>query len=405
MTPACRVCGGHVREFFDFGRQPISDTFIAPDEAGTECFFRLAIGICDSCAMVQLLEEVPRHRMFHADYLYYSSSSDFMTKHFGSVAQLFMETELTGADPFIVEIGSNDGVMLRHIAEAGIRHVGVDPAVTVSATARAAGVRVCTRFFEESSARELRAREGPADVIFSANTTSHIAYVDSVFRGVDVLLADDGVLVLEDRYLGDIIRRNAFDQIYDEHFYLFSVRSVCNLAARFGFELVDAVHLPVHGGTMRYTVARRGRREVGPAVGEYLAQEETGLTDPATLENFAANVDAICADLMELMVRLHAENKSVVGYGATSKSATVVNYSGLTADLVPYVCDSTPAKQGKLLPASHIPIRPPSAFRDPYPDYALLFAWNHAEEIMAKERVFHDAGGKWILYIPDVHIV
>jgi methylation protein EvaC len=402
----CRICGHEVREFFNFGRQPLSSTFLRPGKTGDEFFFRLAVGVCQSCAMVQLLEEVPRDRMFHADYPYYSSLSTFMQEHFKSAAQYLMETELTGDDPFIVEIGSNDGVMLKTISAAGIRHYGVDPAITVSEVARGAGVRVYTEFFEESSARDILVKEGPAKVIFSANTISHTTHIDSVFSGVDALLAKDGVFVVEDRYLQDIISNNAFDQIYDEHFYLFSVRAMLNMARTFGFELVDTVHLPVHGGTMRYSLARPESRKVSLSVADSLArEEEIGLTDPVTLDQFAANVDDICVNLRELMAELRAAGKTVLGYGATAKSATVLNYSHITKDLVPYVVDSTPAKQGKLLPGSHIPVSSPAAFRNPYPDYALLFAWNHAEEIMSKEQAFRDAGGKWILYVPDVHVV
>jgi methylation protein EvaC len=344
--------------------------------------------------------------MFHQDYPYRSSESTFMRKHFEQVARRFLETELTGQDSFVVEIGSNDGVMLRTVSEAGVRHLGVDPSGGAADAAAASGIRVRTDFFEESSATDIRARDGAADVIFSANTTSHIAYVDSVFRGVDALLADNGVFVFEERYLADILASSAFDQIYDEHFYLFSVRSVRNLAGRFGFQLVDAEHVPVHGGAIRYTIARPGQRTQTPAIAEFLAREEAaGLTDPATFERFATDVRTIRGDLMELLRRLRADGRTVVGYGATAKSATAVNYCGITEELVSFVCDSTPAKQGKLMPGSHIPVRPPSAFGDPYPDYALLFAWNHADEIMIKEREFRESGGRWILYVPEMHIV
>ncbi|MEV0899177.1 class I SAM-dependent methyltransferase [Actinoplanes sp. NPDC049802] len=402
----CRICAGPVRPFIDFGRQPVSDTFPRPEEAGNEVFFHLAAGACRSCTMVQLVEEVPREKMFHADYPYRSSMSSFMVKHFRSLAQDLLGTELTGPDPFLVEIGSNDGTMLRAVAEAGVRHLGVDPGVTGNADARTAGVRVRTAYFEEETARAIAAEEGRADVIFSANTVSHLAYLDSVLRGVGALLTEDGVLILEDRYLGDILRRTAFDQIYDEHFYLFCARSVATLGERFGLELVDVRHLDVHGGSMRYHLARAGRRRRSPAVEELLAQESAAaLTAPATLDAFTARADSACTALVELLRRLRAEGRRVVGYGATSKSATVINYGGITRDLIPYVCDSTPVKQGRLLPASHIPILPPSAFGEPYPDYAVLFAWNHAEEIIAKERAFRAAGGRWILYVPEVHVV
>lgn len=402
---ACRICGGAVREVLDFGRQPISDAFPLPGQVAGEFFFRLAVGCCADCHMVQQLAEVPRQRMFHHDYPYRSGESSLMRKHFHDVALWLLDTELSGPDPFVVEIGSNDGVMLRSISEAGVRHLGVDPSGAAGDVARAAGVRVRTEFFEQAVAVAIRAQDGPADVIFSANTTSHIAGLGSVFAGVRELLAPHGVFVFEDRYLGDIIDNNAFDQIYDEHCYLFSVRSVAAAASRSGLDLVDVEHLPVHGGTIRYSVAHRGQRRPSPAVGEFLAAEQArGLTDPATFARFAGNVRRIRADLVALLRDIRAQGRTVVGYGATAKSATTTNYCGLGPDLVPFTCDSTVHKQGRLMPGSHIPVRPPSAFADPYPDYALLFAWNHAGEIMAKERAFAQSGGRWICYVPDVHI-
>jgi methylation protein EvaC len=404
--PLCRICGGAVAEFADFGRQPISDAFLVPGRTGEEFFYHLVAGICQSCTMVQLVSEVPRELMFHEEYPYRTSESALMAKHFELVARQLLETELTGPDPLVVEIGSNDGVMLKTISNAGVRHLGVDPSGGAARLAAAAGVRVRVDFFEKSSAAAIRRAEGPATVIFSANTFSHIPYIGSVLEGVDELLADDGVFVFEERYLADIIASSAFDQIYDEHFYLFCVRSVSNLLARHGFEVVNAERLAVHGGALRYTVARAGRRTPSAAVAELLDGEAAlGLTDLATFTAFATNAMTIRDDLVALLQDLRAQGKTVVGYGATAKSATAINYCGITPDLVSFVCDSTPDKQGKLMPGSHIPVRPPSAFSQPYPDYALLFAWNHAEEIMTKERAFHDAGGKWILYVPDVHVV
>ncbi|MEE1733704.1 class I SAM-dependent methyltransferase [Streptomyces microflavus] len=402
----CRICGGEVDEFFDFGRQPVSDSFVTPETAGNEFFFRLAAGICTSCTMVQLIEEVPREQMFHDDYPYRSSTSSVMHTHFETFARRLLDSDLAGEDPFIVEIGSNDGTMLKTFQKAGTRHLGVDPSGQVADFARAEGVRVRTAFFEEATAREIVAEDGPADVIFSANTTSHIPYMDSIFRGVDALLAPGGTLVLEDRYLGSIMEANAFDQIYDEHFYLFSVSSVGAMAKTFGFELVDVEPLAVHGGSMRYTIARPGVRPPTAAVAGLLEQERTqGLASPQTYRRFTEGVERSCAELVRLLEDLRAQGRTVVGYGATAKSATVINYCGIGPELVPFICDSTPAKQGRLTPGMHIPVRPPEEFSSPYPDYALLFAWNHAEEIMAKEQAFRAAGGRWILYVPEVHIV
>lgn len=402
----CRVCAGPLTEFLDLGTQPNSDAFPRPDETDGEFFFRLAVGRCASCTMVQLMEEVPRERMFHRDYPYHSSGSSVMREHFENTARLLLATEATGPDPFVVEIGCNDGVMLATVGAAGVRHLGVDPSQGVADEARAKGVRVRTAFFEESTALGIAADDGRADVVYAANTLCHIPYLDSVFRGLDALLKPDGVFVFEDPYLGEIVERTSFDQIYDEHFYFFTARSVRNLARRHGFELVDVARLPVHGGEVRYTLARRGTRVPTPAVAELLAEEESrALADPATLERFAADVRRTREELVALLTELRGQGRRVVAYGATAKSATVANYCGIGPDLVSAVYDTTPAKQGRLTPGSHIPVHPSEAFGAPYPDYALLFAWNHAEEIMAKEREFRAGGGRWILYTPAVHVL
>jgi methylation protein EvaC len=395
----CRVCNQAVREFFDFERQPLSSAFLLPGEQGDEYFFRLAVGMCESCTLVQLIDDVPPEHAYHQGYPYHSASSSVMHKHFAQTAHRLLETELTGPDPFVVEIGANDGVMLRTCGEAGVRHLAVEPS-------GAGGVRVHRAYFDARSAADIHAENGPADVVYAANTICGVTDPRAIFAGLEVLLAADGVLVFEDPYLGEIIDRTSFDQIYDEHVFLFTARAVCSMAERFGFELVDVERLLVHGGQIRYTIARHGRRVPSPAVAELIREEATkGLTDLATLDGFAATVQRIRTDLVALLHDLRAAGHRIVAYGATAKSSTVANYCGIGPDLVPFVCDTTPTKHGRLTPGSHIPVRAAAAFADPYPDYALLFAWNHAEEIMAKERAFRESGGRWILYVPTVHIV
>ncbi|MFD6227637.1 methyltransferase domain-containing protein [Streptomyces sp. NPDC060232] len=403
---SCRICRGRLHEFIDFGQQPLSSGLLEPEYLGDEFFFRLAVGVCGDCTMVQLTEEVPRHLMFNSHYPYLSSGSSVMRRHFEETARRFLETELAGKDAFLVELGCNDGVMLRALAEAGVRHLGVEPSQSVADIARRQGIRVATEFFQESTAADIRKEEGHAQVIFAANTVCHIPYLDSIFRGVDELLAPDGVFVFEDPYLADIVDLASFDQIYDEHYYFFSVSSVSAMVERFGFELVDVERLPVHGGEVRYTIARAGRRTPSPAVAELLGQERLrGLSDLATLQGFVARVERARDELVALLSRLRDEGRTVVGYGATAKSATVANYCGIGPDLVSFISDTTPNKQGRLTPGSHIPVRSRSDFENPYPDYAVLFAWNHAEEIIAKEQQFRASGGKWIRYVPDVRVL
>jgi methylation protein EvaC len=402
----CRLCGGPLTEFIDFGSNPMANALVDPGQFDSEFFYRLAVGMCDWCTMVQLIEEVPNERMFHGAYPYRSSGSTAMRSHFEDMASRLLETELAGDDPFIVELGCNDGAMLNVIAKAGVRHLGVEPCDDLAEIAGARGVQVSNEYFGESAGRRIRAAHGPADVAFAANTVSHISYLDSVFCGVGALLADDGVFVVEDPYFLDIVQKVAFDQIYDEHVYFFTVRAVQEAAARYDLELVDAERIPVHGGEVRYTIAHAGARRPAPAVAELLAVErDARLTERATLERFAEDVARRRSELVALLTDLREQGKRVVGYGATGKSSTVMNYCGIGPELIPVISDITPVKQGRYTPGSHIPVRAPAeAFAEPWPDYAVLFAWNHADEIMAKERRFREAGGKWILYVPDIHI-
>jgi methylation protein EvaC len=402
----CRVCGGRVELFLDFGSQPVSQGFRLPEDTSAEFRFRLAVGQCSACTLVQQIEAVPRALMFREDYPFLSSGSIRMSQHFTATAEELIRTHLVGHDPFLVEIGCNDGVMLRVVKDAGVRHLGFEPCGDVATKAAALGVRVVTEFFGDVSAREVAATEGRADVIYAANTMSHIPDLDSVFRGLHSLLAPGGVFVFEDPYLGDVVEKISFDQIYDEHFYLFSAGSVRATARRFGFDLIDVRRLPVHGGEVRYTLGVRGSRAPAPAVDALIAEEdERALVDPATLDGFARRIEAIRDALANKLYALRCAGQSVIGYGATAKSSTVLNFCGIGPDLLPYICDATVSKQGMVTPGMHIPVRPPEAFADPYPNYALLLAWNHAEEIMAKESGFREHGGRWLLYVPDLRVV
>ncbi|WP_130395782.1 class I SAM-dependent methyltransferase [Nocardiopsis dassonvillei] len=405
-TTTCRVCEGTVTQFMDFGRQPLSDAFRAPDDTSEEFFYRLAVGLCPDCQMVQLMEEVPRERMFHEGYPYYSSGSTVMRSHFEATAEKLLAEHLTGSDPFVVELGCNDGVMLETVARAGVRHLGMEPSGAVAEVARGKGVRVRNAFFEKATALEILAEDGPADVVYAANTFCHIPYVHSVLEGIGELLSPGGVFVFEDPYFGDVSEKASFDQFYDEHFFLFTAASVRNMARRFGLELVDVERLPTHGGELRYTLAREGSRAASPAVEAILEEErKRELTSPESLASFADRVRGNCDRLVEELRSLRDQGLRVVGYGATAKSATVLNFCGIGPDLLEFVCDTTPAKQGRLTPGSHVPVRDHGAFTASYPDRALLLAWNHAEEIMAKEEGFREAGGRWIHYVPDVTTV
>ena len=404
MNP-CLICSQEVEPFISFGRMPIANGFLSAGDFPDEYFFDLQAGFCDRCQMVQLTELVDRERMFHDNYPFYSSTSTRMAVHFQSFAQEVLSRRIGGGNPFVVEIGSNDGIMLQHFAQAGIRHLGIEPSANVAAAAQAKGIRTIRRFFDAELAGEIVAEHGQADAFLGANVMCHIPYLHSVLEGIEILLKPDGYVIFEDPYLADIVTKTAYDQIYDEHAFYFSLASIQYLFSRHGMEVVDVQPQDVHGGSMRYIIARRGARPVAMAVGSLAEKEKTqGLDRRAAFADFRGRVERSREELLFLLRRIQKEGKSVAGYAATSKSTTVLNYCGITPDLLPYISDTTPLKHGKFSPGMHIPIRPYTEFKGRFPDYALLFGWNHAEEIMAKEEAFVAGGGKWILYVPEVHV-
>ncbi len=401
----CLICQTPLQEVINFGRMPIANGFLSPEHYADEFFFDLQVGFCPHCTMVQLMQLVDEQKLFHGEYPFFSSTSRRMAEHFGSFADWVRERYLTDADPLVAEIGCNDGIMLQNFAAKGIRHIGIEPSKNVAEVARSKGLNVVSEFFNADLARSIIAEHGQADAFLGANVMCHIPYLHSVADGIRLLLKPKGVLAFEDPYIGDIVTKTSYDQIYDEHVFYFSATSVSRLFAQHGLELIDVLPQTVHGGSMRYVLAHAGSYPVSEAVRRQIAWEESiGLHQPEVYQQFRRNVEQSRSDLLALLHRLKAENKRVVGYAATSKSTTVTNYCGITPDLVEFISDTTPIKHGKFSPGVHIPVLPQTEFSRRYPDYALLFGWNHAEEIKANETAFSAAGGRWIEYVPAVGI-
>lgn len=402
----CLICNSLVEPFMSFGKMPIANGFISPEKFESEYFFELKVGFCEECKMVQLTEFVEREKMFHDHYAFYSSTSSRMALHFKSLADIVCQKYLRDTDPFVVEIGSNDGIMLRNFAKARIRHLGIEPSANVAQVAIDKGVTTITEFFDKELAQNIVERHGQSDVILAANVMCHIPYLRSVVAGIKVLLKPEGVLIFEDPYLGDIVEKTSYDQIYDEHAFYFSVASISYLFEQRGLEVVDVIPQDVHGGSMRYIIAHKGAKKVsGSVIKQSKKEKELGLHLTGTFERLRQKIESSRDKLMELLTSFRKQGKRIVGYAATSKSTTVTNYCGITSDLLEFISDTTPIKQGKYSPGTHIPVRKYQEFSDNYPEYALLFAWNHAEEIMAKEQKFIESGGKWIVYVPKVQVL
>ena len=386
---------------------PIANGFLEPKDVASEYFFELEVGYCPESRMVQLTQLVEKERLFHDHYAFFSSTSRRMAEHFERFATDVRERYIEDpANAFVCEIGSNDGIMLQHFARAKIRHLGIEPSQNVAEAGRARGVNAISEFFDEQLAQRIVDEYGQADAFLGANVMCHIATIHTVAAGIRRLLKPKGVLVFEDPYLGDIVEKTSYDQIYDEHVFYFSAASVSHLFGMHGLELVDVEPQQVHGGSMRYTIAHRGAHPVSDRVARQEARErELGLDRPETYARFADNVRKSRDELVALLSDLKRQGRRVAAYGATSKSTTVTNFGGITPELVEYFSDTTPIKQGKLSPGVHIPVSPYERFVKEPPDFALLFAWNHAQEILAKEKGYAERGGKFILYVPRVHTV
>ena len=404
---SCRVCGDSIAAFMTFGRMPIANGFLSPDQVGSEFLYDLAPAFCSGCAAFQLLEQPPAARMFHDRYPFYSGTSARMAEHFQAfAADVTARAQAIDPDPLVVEIGSNDGTMLRHCHAARLRCVGIEPSANVAEAARAQGLETVSSFFSSQLAAEVRERSGQAAVIVAANVICHIADVHDVMEGVRELLAADGLFIFEDPYLGEMIARTAYDQIYDEHVFMWCATSVSRALASHGLELVDVLPQPTHGGSMRYVCAHARRHPVKASVEALLTAEiRTGLTTAGTYEQFRLACEASRQEFRDLLIGLREHGKRIAGYGATSKSTTVLNYCGIGRSLISYIADTTPIKHHKLTPGTHIPVRPRETFIENPPDYAVLFAWNHAPEIFAKEQAFTGAGGKWITFVPRLAIL
>lgn len=400
------ICNTSIEPFMSFGRMPIANGFLSPAQFAGEYFFELQVAFCAECGMVQLADPVDPEKMFHENYAFFSSTSTGMAVHFKQLAGQLLRDHLQTPDPFVVEIGSNDGIMLQHLAKAGLRHLGIEPSRNVARKAMDKGICTLCKFFDEGVAREILAENGPADVFVGANVMCHIPQLHAVLAGIKTLLKPNGVLIFEDPYLGDIVEKTSYDQIYDEHVFYFSLKSISHLVEQHGLEVVDVIPLGVHGGSMRYVVAQQGTRTVSASVSGLRTKEAAlGLHRSEAYQRLRRNIERSREDLMQLLHDLKRQDKRVVGYAATSKSTTVTNYCGITSDLVEFISDTTPVKQGKFSPGAHIPVRPYEDFAADYPDFALLFAWNHAGEIMAKEQKFRSAGGQWLVYVPRVEVL
>jgi SAM-dependent methyltransferase len=405
MIANCRSCGsGDVRKVFSLGLAPLANR-LSDDEgaARAEPRYPLDLCVCAECGLAQLGEAPPPREIF-SDYPYLSSFSDTMVEHARELAgTLIRECSLDGDAP-VVEIGSNDGYLLQHFADAGVPTLGIDPAEAACELAAERGIETRREFFGEAVAEELAAEGIAPRVIAANNVMAHVPDVNDVVAGVRRLLAPDGVLVVETPYLRDLVERLEFDTIYHEHLFYYSLTSLRALLARHGLGRIDVVRVPIHGGSLR-VFARHGS-ETSDAAERLLAEEaEWGVRDPATYSEFSARVDERLRELREILAARKRQGRRLAAYGAAAKGVMLLNALEVAPDVLDFVVDRNPQKQGRRLPGSGLPIRPPEDLLTEMPDDVLLLAWNVGDEVIDQQAEYRRRGGTFIVPLPELRVV
>jgi SAM-dependent methyltransferase len=403
----CRACGsGAGRLILDLGVQPLANNLLtAADLARPEPKFPLRLALCERCWMLQITDIVPPVELF-SEYLYFSSFSDALLRHSAdAVAQHRREFGL-GLESFVVEVASNDGYLLKNFVAAGVPCLGIEPAANIAKVAREQGVETLCEFFGTTTARRLAEAGSSADLILGNNVFAHAPDTNDFVAGLAALLKPTGRIALEFPYGCDFVEHVEFDTVYHEHVFYFTLTALMPLFARHGLELINVQRLPIHGGSLRLFAARRGVYPVQPAVTALLAEEQAkGVGSPRYYEDFGDRVRRIRDDLLKLLRELKSAGKSVAAYGASAKGSTLLNFYGLGADTLDFVADRSTAKQGRLTPGTHLPIVGPEELVRRRPDYALLLTWNFAEEILRQQQAYRDAGGRFIVPVPEVRVV
>jgi C-methyltransferase C-terminal domain/Putative zinc binding domain/Methyltransferase domain len=399
----CRSCGGERLEtFLRLGDMPLPDALLAVGELdGPEPRFPLDVAFCPHCSLVQILKEVPPEQLFVDNYLYFSSFSDDLMRHSREHAARLIAERSLGPQSLVVEIASNDGYLLRNFVERGVPVLGIDPAPTQAVAAEEVGVPTLTEFFDADLARRLRDEGRRAAVIVANNVMAHTPTLNSFVEGLSVLLADDGVVTIENTYVKDLIDHSEFDTIYHEHFCYFSCTAVDALVRRHGLFLNAVDHFPaLQGGTLRWHVG--AREDVQPSARAFLdAEREKGLTEFGYYREFGARVEAIKDELLALLRSLKADGKTIAAYGAAAKGSTLLNYFGIDGEVVDFVADRNVHKHGLFMPGVHIPIHGPERLLGEAPDYVLLLAWNYKAEVMRQQEEYVRRGGRFIVPIPS----
>ena len=400
----CRLCdSGELEEILTLEPSPPANNFVTAAEVGiAQQTFPLDVALCAACGHVQLLDVVDPGLLFE-NYVYVSGTSPVFVDHFRRYAEEVGRRTGAVAGDLVVDIGSNDGTLLRCFRDRGSRVLGIDPARSIAEAATAAGIETLPEFFSPQLAARVRESEGPARIVTANNVFAHIDDLREVLAGVRMLLAPDGVFVFEVSYLVDVYEKTLFDTIYHEHLSYHDVGPLRRFFAANGMELFDAERVTSHGGSLRgYAQLAGGGRPLSPEVERLVRMEaELGLAQGATFAAFGARIDGLRDRLTSLLADLRSKGEMIAGFGAPAKATTLLHHFKLGTALA-YIVDDSPLKQGLFTPGQHIPVLPAAALESRPPNSLLVLAWNFADAIVAKNSSYLAGGGKFIVPLPDL---
>ncbi len=405
----CRFCAAPLQQaFLDLGCAPPSNAFLTTDSLDApETWFPLKLFTCDKCLLVQTTEIKSHKDLFSPDYVYYSSFSRTWLAH----AQRYVEEAVSrlGLDrrSLVMEIASNDGYLLQYVAARDIPCVGIEPTAGTARVAQEKGIETLCHFFSRAFAREFVQTRRPADLVIANNVLAHVPDINDFVAGLSVALAAEGTITAEFPHLMELVTKRQFDTVYHEHFSYFSFRTMQQILAAHGLRVWDAEQLPTHGGSLRLWIAHNdSQRSETPAIAALLSlEEQAGMQGNAFYQGFQQQADEVKNDCLMFLLEQHRAKRKVAGYGAAAKGNTLLNYAGIKPDLLPYVVDASPHKQGHYLPGSHIPVVDEALLRKDRPDYVLILPWNLREEIAAQLSYIREWGGRFVTFVPRLEVI